>query len=194
MHRCGGEPMKSIKTILAHKTMVGLIAAAGLVGVTTFAHAADKKDCEPSEHHQHSDAMDDDGGMSFGHMQHRMGGGHASFTRILDLTEAQKKTLESSRAAQEASMHELHEKLRTAHEALDKADDSNADDATLNKLSGNLASLIAQQEVARIKAHRQLVSILTPEQKQKLTEFEAEHKKDLRWKGKQEKANSIQDK
>ena len=112
--------------------------------------------------------------------------GHPPFDQILSLTDAQKQTLKAAHEKQEPAMHDLHEKIHAAHEALNKAGDTKADDATLTKLSNDLAALLAQQEVARVKAHQQLVSILTPEQKQKLDAFMAEHKdghdRERKWK------------
>lgn len=160
--------------------LIAAIATSGLVSVALAVHAEDGgKECDSAMHGQHH-GIDDDarGDMRHKHMERN----HPPFEGILDLTDAQKKTLADARTKQEPAMKDMHEKMRAAHEALDKADDSNADDATLTKLSSNLASLIAQQEVVRIKAHRQLLSVLTPDQKKKLDAFEAEHKASPRWK------------
>ena len=59
---------------------------------------------------------------------------------------------------------------------MDKAAAANADDAMLNKLSVDLASLVVQKELARAKTRRDFINLLTPEQKQKLATFEAERK------------------
>jgi Spy/CpxP family protein refolding chaperone len=165
--------------------LIAALVTSGLVGVALAAHAADAgRDCDSAMQGQHHgmdgehDYHGEQGDMRHKHMERN----RPPFEGILDLTDAQKKTLADARTKQEPAMKDLHEKMRAAHEALDKADDSNADDATLTKLSSNLASLIAQQEVARIKAHRQLLSVLTAEQKKKLDAFEAEHKASPRWK------------
>jgi len=110
---------------------------------------------------------------------------HGRVGAKLDLTDAQKESLKASRAANEASMKDLHEKLHTAHDALEKAAAANADDAMLHKLSTDLASVIAQKELAKAKTRRDFLNLLTPEQKQKLAAFEAEHKDIPRWKEKQ---------
>jgi len=94
----------------------------------------------------------------------------------LNLTDDQKKILDDARNAEQPARKELHEKLRAAHEALRNAGDSNADDATLTRLAKDVSDLNVQQELARIKMHRQFVSVLTPEQKQKLEAFKAEAK------------------
>ena len=152
--------MKSLKYFLA------TIAAASVLTLTTVVHADESSSARP--HHDFHEQGDHEGG------EH-----HPHFDKILDLTDAQKKTLKDARTAQEPAQHELHEKLHTAREALEKAGDTNADDATLNKLSTDYAALVTQEEVARIKSHRQLISILTPEQKQKLAAWEAEHKPEM---------------
>lgn len=160
------------------------VAAASLVSLTAVAQTAATQKCEKGEHHQHQNDMDgDDGAGQMGHRHIQKDG--LAREAGLDLTDAQKKTLVDARTALEPAMRDLHEKMRTAHEALDKAGDSNADDATLTTLANNVAVLMAQQEVARIKMHRQWLSVLTPEQKQKLEAFKAEHKDTPRWKDKQ---------
>lgn len=164
------------------KLWLAAIAAASLVSLTAAAQTAASKKCESAEHHHLNDMDGDD---DAGPMQHRhIQKDHLPFAAGLDLTDAQKKTLAAARTENGPAMHDLREKMRAAHEALDKAGDANADDATLVTLSNDLAVLIAQQEVARIKMHKQLISILTPEQKQKLEAFKAEHKDAPRWKDK----------
>jgi len=169
------------------KSLVAVIATVGIVSVAVIAHAADSKDDVKTERHHGPHADDDQDDVKHSYKERR----RPPFDDILNLTAEQKKTLEAARAAQEPSFKESREKLRAAHEALDKAGNENGDDAILTKLSNDLASIIAQQEVTRIKLHRQFLAILTPEQQQKLAAFEAEHKGPRpgpgqgRWKDKQ---------
>jgi len=151
------------------------IAALGLVSLTATAETAGGTKCEPGVHRQH-------GPDAGGPLHHRFMNKQYLLFAKLDLTEEQKRTLAAARAEQEPAMRDLHEKMRAAHDVLDKASEANADDASINKLSNDLAVLIAQQEVARIKAHKQLLNILTPEQKQKLESFKAWSKDGSRWK------------
>jgi len=160
---------------------VAAIATASLVSLTAFAQTTTTQTCEPSEHH-HPVGPRDRGHFERDHF-HAMAG--------LNLTDTQKKTLADARTAQEPAERDLHEKIRAAHDALRKADDANADEVALTTLANNVASLMAQEEVNRIKMHRQFLSILTSEQKQKLEAFKAEHKDGPRsrdnWKGKKDK-------
>jgi Spy/CpxP family protein refolding chaperone len=157
------------------------IAAFGLVSLATVAQTTDAQKCEHNEHHQHHNDMNGDDEM--GPMGHRhFDKNHLPEAAGLNLTDAQKKTFADARTAQEPAMHELHEKMRAAHEALDEAGGANADDATLTRLSSDLAALVAQQEVARIKIRRQWLSVLTPEQTQKLEAFKAEYRDAPHWK------------
>ena len=188
--------MKSLKNLMifksqAAKKCVAVIAAASLVSFAVFANAADadKKTTDAVPHHKHHGDMD---GKHGGHMSH--GKHHGRVGAKLDLTDAQKETMKAARAANETSMKTLHENLRTAHDALDKAAAANTDDAMLNKLSTDLASLIAQKELAQVKARRDFLNLLTPEQKQKLAAFEAEHKDAPRWKDGPKKDSHIKDK
>jgi len=162
---------------------VAAVAAVSLISLTAGAQTSAATKCEPGERYQHFD--DTDGGAPGPRHRHIQKDRFPAFAG-LDLTDAQKKTIADARAAQEPTMRALHEKVRAAHEALDKAGDANADDATLANLSNDLAALLAQGEVARIKMHKQFVSVLTPEQKQKLEAFKAEHKDGPRWKDKKQ--------
>ncbi len=160
--------MKTLKNLMAFKSQtakkcVAVIAAASLVGVAAFAQAADadKQTTNAAPHHKHHGDMDGKRGGPMNHGKDHMGA-------KLDLTDAQKESLKAARAANEASMKALHENLRAAHDALDKAVTANADDAMLEKLSTDMASFIAQKELAKAKARRDFMNLLTPEQKQKL--------------------------
>lgn len=149
------------------------VSAVSLVSLTAVAQTASVTKCEPNAHHQKFDGKDNRTG--FGERR-RFEKNRPLIEAALELTDTQKKTLADARTAQEPAIRELHEKLRAAHEALDKAEDSNADDVTLTRLSNDVGALIAQQEVTRIKLHKQFLSLLTPEQKQKLEAFKAERK------------------
>lgn len=182
--------MKSLENLMAFKSQtaqkcVTAIAAASLMNFAVFAHAADTpaQTTDAAPHHKHHGDMN---GKRGDHMKPGMDKGRSFWGAKLDLTDAQKESLKAARTANEASMKELHEKLRTAHDALDKAITANADDAMLNKLSTDLASLIAQKELAQAKGRRDFLNLLTPEQKQKLAVFEAERKDAPHWQHKQE--------
>jgi len=163
--------------------VVTSLSLAGLLGVAVAAQSAEKSSAAVAEKTAAvADKPDcDEAKAGHGNRHARHGreaaeGGRAPFEKILGLTEAQKKTLASARDKEEAATGDLREKVKAAQEALFKAAESNASDEELNRLAANSASLHAQLELGRIKMHRQLVSILTPEQKQKLTEWEAQHK------------------
>lgn len=184
--------MKTLKNLMDFKSQtakkcVAVIAAASLVSFAVFAEAADAetKTTDAVPHHKHHGDMDGKRGGPMSHGKDHMGA-------KLDLTDAQKESMKAARAANEASMKALHENLRTAHDALDKAVTANADDAMLSKLSTDLASLIAQKELAQAKGRRDFLNLLTPEQKQKLAAFEAEHKDAPRWKARQEAKPKVQ--
>ena len=144
-----------------YKRIVVVLSAVGLMGLGVAAYSDDQKNCDKSEYHQH------DGKQRGGERGDESDGprfGQPHFGKLLDLTEAQKNTLKDARTAQGPAQRELHEKIRTARDALVKAGDAKVSDTELNQLALNLATLTAQTEVARIKAHQQLLSILTPGQ------------------------------
>ena len=172
--------LKSLKVFKSQtaKKYVAVIAAASLASfasLAAFAESTDaeKKTTEQVQHHKHHGDMD---GKRGDPTKAGMGRDHPRLGAVLELTAAQKDTMKAGRAANEAIMKDVHEKLRIAHEALDKAAAANADDAMLNKLSADLANLVVQKELARAKTRRDFINLLTPEQKQKLATFEAERK------------------
>jgi Spy/CpxP family protein refolding chaperone len=163
--------------------IVSIAVTTGMMGFAVIAQAdgqrnAKQNDCGP--HDRKAGFEGGDGGLRHMH-KYRM---RADFAEVLELTDAQKKTLEAARSAQDVNFKDSHKKLRAAHRALDEAGDTNADDGTLTQLSNELATLIAQREIARIKMHRELVSILTAEQQKKLDDLEAERKGPGRWNNK----------
>lgn len=166
-------------------TWVALTTLTILLGSSLVSYAADNKP-EKSEHsHMNGDcgpmpegseqAMHKGWGKE-GHDEwrgkRRGGDFHEHMAKILNLTDAQQKTLDEYKEKQKAVMEPLMGKHKAAHEALRKAVDSNADDATITKLANDAAVIMAQLDVLRIKARKQFVSILTTEQKQKLTEMD----------------------
>jgi Spy/CpxP family protein refolding chaperone len=182
--------LKSLKVFKSQtaKKYVAVIAAASLASfasLVAFAESTDaqRKTTEQVQHHKHHGGMDDNRGDP---AKAGMGRDHSRLSAVLELTAAQKDTLKAGRAANETIMKDVHEKLRIAHEALDKAAAANADDAMLNMLSADFASLVAQKELSRAKTRRDLVKLLTPEQKQKLATFEVERKSARHGKGRNE--------
>ena len=178
--------MKSFISLMSFKSLtvkkyVAMIAAASLVSFAVFAEAADAepKTTDPVPHHKHHGDVDGKRGGPMSHGKDHIGA-------KLDLTDSQKEAVKAARAANEVSMKALHENLRIAHDSLDKAVSANADDAMLNKLSTDLANLIAQKELAHAKGRRDFLNLLTPEQKQKLAAFDAERKNAPHWKNKAE--------
>lgn len=146
------------------------IVAASLVSLTAGASPASDEKCS-SDHPHHPMAGPDGEGAPF----FRQGFNGFPEEGKLNLSDDQKKKLADMRTAEEPAQKELHQKLRTAHEALRQAGDTNADDVTLNRLAKDFSDLLAQQEVSRIKMHQQFLAILTLDQKQKLDALRSEH-------------------
>ena len=189
--------MKSLENLMAFKSQtakkcIAVIAVASLasfVSTAVFAEPVDagKKTTEQVEHRKHHGDMD---GKHGAHKHH----GKDCLGAKLDLTDAQKEAMKTASAAKHASMKDLHEKLRSAHDALDKAAATNTDDAMLNKLSTDLANVIAQKEFAEAKARRDFINLLTPEQKQRLAAFKAEQKNAPRGKTRQNQKSNTEPK
>lgn len=175
------KPIGYLVTSLSLAGMLGLAVAAqsaeksSAAATDKAAAASDKPDCEnASAGHRHGKRGRDAHGEHFAHGGHE--GDRAPFEKILGLTDAQQKTLAAAREKEEAAAGDLREKIIASQQSLFKAAEANASDEELSRLAANSAGLRAQLELGRIKMHRQLVAILTPEQKQKLIEWEAQHK------------------
>jgi Spy/CpxP family protein refolding chaperone len=188
-----GFAMKSIGYLVTSLSVAGLLGIAVATNAADKAVAekiptdkpltektaatADRPDCDKAGHrrgaryHGYPERGD---GFARGSIED--GPGNLRLDNILRLTEDQRKTLTAAREKEQAATLALREKSVAAREAIFKAAESNASDEDLAKLAANSASVRAQLELSRIKMHRQLVAILTPEQKQKLSEWEASHK------------------
>jgi hypothetical protein len=160
--------------VAAHSTEKSSVSAAEKTA------AAGKPDCENGGRHGRADHGDRHGRDEDRADFDKAPFARAPFEKILDLTDAQQKTLEAAREKAQASAGDLRQKMIAAQEAVFKAAESNASDEELTKLLATSASLRTQLELGHIKMHRQLVAILTPEQKQKLTEWETQHHRDRR--------------
>ena len=163
---------KSVVSKLGTRGLIvmGLISV-GFASIGVYAATDSENNCDRSSYHREA-GKDGEGYGGDGHRWSR--GEHHFHARALDLTDTQKQTLKDFRTAQEPAQKELHEKIRVAREALSKAGEANANDDTLNKLALDMAKLQAQREVARVKSRQQLVAVLTPEQKQKLSQLDAD--------------------
>jgi Spy/CpxP family protein refolding chaperone len=86
----------------------------------------------------------------------------------LNLTDAQKQQAESIFSAARQSAQPIHAQIKQNREALAAAVKSGASDAEIDKLSNNLAPLLAQSTAIHTKAFAKFYATLTPEQKSKV--------------------------
>lgn len=101
---------------------------------------------------------------------------------VLQLTEEQKQTLTAHKEEQRVSYREHRQQIRQTQRALHQAVANSAGDAEVTELAERLGDLTAQQTIARAKEKQFLLSILTPEQKEKMEQMRSERKN--RWKEK----------
>jgi len=92
----------------------------------------------------------------------------ARFGADLNLTDAQKQQAQSIFSASRQSARSLDTQLKQSREALAAAVKSGASDAEIDKLSNNLAPLLAQSTANHAKTFAKFYSILTQEQKDKI--------------------------
>lgn len=100
--------------------------------------------------------------------------------RFLELTDEQQQTLAAHREEQRATYREQRQQVRQAQRALHEAVANNADEAEVAALADKLGDLKAQQVLARAKDKQFLISILTPEQKEKMEQMKAKRKEHWR--------------
>lgn len=94
--------------------------------------------------------------------------GHAgpgAIFRELDLSEEQRQQMRALR--DEESLREPMERLRERRQALNEAVEAGADEATIRQLAYDSAEAEGDVAVARARLHRQLMEILTPEQRER---------------------------
>ncbi|SMC20611.1 protein refolding chaperone Spy/CpxP family [Andreprevotia lacus DSM 23236] len=97
--------------------------------------------------------------------------------RELNLTDAQKQQLEQFREAQKPGMEAARKALHDAHDALRTFTDSgNTDQTKLRALADAEGKAVADMAVLHAGFKQKLLSVLTPDQQQKLQQLAAEHK------------------
>ncbi|MGB3610606.1 MAG: Spy/CpxP family protein refolding chaperone [Cellvibrio sp.] len=108
--------------------------------------------------------------------------------RFLELTDEQKQALAAHKDEQRADYREQRQQVREAQRELQQAIANNADETEIKVLADRLGDLNTQQIVARAKEKQFLLSILTPEQKEKLEQVKSGHKH--HWRGKAERTRA----
>jgi Spy/CpxP family protein refolding chaperone len=97
--------------------------------------------------------------------------------RELQLTDAQRDQIKAIALTHRDEWKALADRLRTSHDALAAAVTGDTIDETLIRAkSADVASVEADVAVARAHAHAEFAQILTPEQKAKLKELQAQMK------------------
>lgn len=94
------------------------------------------------------------------HLQHMI--------KTLELSDEQRQALAAHKDEQRVNYREQRKQLHQARRALHDAIANNASEAEIAQLADKLGDLSAQQAVSRAKDKQFFVSLLTPEQKEKL--------------------------
>lgn len=153
-----------LSTILAGSILT--LAGAGIASAESHRH------CGYGSHgyHGHAGAMFEHGGM------HR-GGMHRMFKR-LDLTEAQRDQMFKIMYAEMPAKHAKMKALREARQALRTAARSSTYDAKkVHTLAEAQGKAIADLIVMRTETFHKMLGVLTPKQREKLTQLETRHHK-----------------
>jgi len=89
--------------------------------------------------------------------------------RDLDLTDAQKAQMKQIMEAQQQSLQPVKEELRAKRQELRQASEGGTvDEALVRQKLVEIAPLEAKLMAARSRAHQEMLSVLTPEQRTKL--------------------------
>lgn len=108
------------------------------------------------------------------HREHRGLRGPGAIFRELDLSEEQRQQLRALR--EQGPARETMERLRERREALNEAVESGADEGTIRQLAYEMAEVEGDVAVERARFHRQLMEILTPEQREQYETLREERK------------------
>jgi Spy/CpxP family protein refolding chaperone len=109
--------------------------------------------------------------------------GHASLARLqvdLGLSNEQVQAIKELHAAQRAQRHQLHASLREARQSLREAIFARGDDRDIEVKTAEVQRIVGQTVELRVQTMRGVAQILTPEQREKLSQIEpARHRRSL---------------
>jgi protein CpxP len=112
--------------------------------------------------------------------QHQWRQHHHGFWKALNLTDAQRQQLHQMLQSDKSANKGLLLNLLNAEKALREAIAKNPnDETTIRSLSATVGNARTELTVQRAKIRTQLVAILTPEQKEKLTQLDRERESRL---------------
>jgi periplasmic protein CpxP/Spy len=155
-----------MKKLIGMRLGLGLVGALGLASALSFNAIAGEAGKNCDHHGPKGGEMHMNGGMGMDRHFHQM-------DKALNLTDAQKTSAKALREGKKEQRKANMDAIRTAHKALADAADSGAKDAQLKPLADKLAKLQAQDALERAQSQREFIALLTPEQKQKMTEMKA---------------------
>jgi Spy/CpxP family protein refolding chaperone len=113
---------------------------------------------------------------------HHRGGG--MMLRGLDLTDAQKAQVKEIMEASKAKVQPLRESMKANRQKLQAATENGKfDEAAVQALANENASLSAQLLVERSRVKSQIFNILTPEQREKAAQLKSQMKERFKGKG-----------
>lgn len=104
---------------------------------------------------------------------------HSNMFRQLDLTDAQKSELKELRQANRETMHgkmgERHSEMQAQHQKMQQLVLSeDFDEGQVRALAEEMSEQQVERRVAMLKQRHEMMQVLTPEQKTKLQELQAE--------------------
>jgi Spy/CpxP family protein refolding chaperone len=139
------------------RTVVALFLACVFAAPALMAQTADTTPTVPS------------GATRAAHMVQRV----SYLTTVLSLTSVQQTQVTSILTSATTNRSAVRASMKTAHTNLQNAIHSN-DAAAMEQASNSIATLIAQQMLARAKTEAAIYQVLTPEQQTKMSQLESE--------------------
>ena len=165
------------------RSLKPLILVAGLALAAPLGALADPGPGMPPEHamdgpgHGHEMggcmmAHGGEGAMHHGIGMFAEGGPLPPMLRHLQLSDAQQDKIFTILHAQAPQAREFGKAIHKAHRALHElATAASFDDAKAKSLTDALGKAVADEALLHVRTHRQVFDVLTPEQRQKLTQF-----------------------
>jgi Spy/CpxP family protein refolding chaperone len=97
----------------------------------------------------------------------------AFYSKLLDITDAQKAQMKSVLQTEHATMKPLMQQAHQLEQQLKQYEEGTFDQAKVQSLVSQQSQTLVQLRVEEARIHNELYQLLTPDQQSKLKEFEA---------------------
>lgn len=142
-----------------------LVAALAVTLGAALAHSQTSDTPPPPPPHEHG----------FGPAGHEI----AFYSKLLDITDAQKAQMKSVWQKERATMQPLMQQAHQLDQQLKQYEEGTFDQAKVQALVSQQSQTLVQIKVEETRIHNELYQLLTPDQQTKLKEFEANREAEM---------------